>query len=64
MNWTDWESIKENLKEIYGKAARFMVFYTLLLYLWSCVISGQPVGPVRFVGFLYHCSLWRVKDGF
>jgi hypothetical protein len=62
MNWTDWQSVKENVRQIYGKASRFFLFCNLLFYFSSCMVAGEPVGPVRFIGFLFYCCQWRVKS--
>jgi hypothetical protein len=31
-----------------------------LAYLACCVVAGGPVGPVAYIGWLYHCCQWGV----
>jgi hypothetical protein len=63
MSWTDWEGVKENLWRGYVKAAQWFLFTNVLLFFAACIVAGEPVGPVAYIGFLYHCCQWRVKSG-
>ena len=54
----DWEMVKEHAQKWYGKAAHFLLFQSIVMYLFACIAAHQPVGPTSFVGFLYHCCQW------
>jgi hypothetical protein len=58
----DWEIMKENVKETawlwYARAAQFFLFQNLILYVLACLAAHGAVGPIGYVGFLYHCCQW------
>lgn len=63
MNWTNWNDLKENLQRWYNTAAQWFLLGNVVLFLIACTVAGQPVGPIAYVEFLYHCCQWRVKAG-
>lgn len=63
MNWSDWESVKENLQRWYIRVAQWFLSANIVLFLAACAVAGEPVGPIGYIGFLYHCCQWRVKAG-
>jgi len=62
MNWKDnWDIAKENLQRWYNTAAQWFLFLNLGLFLAACVVAGEPVGPIRYIEFLWHCVHWGAK---
>jgi hypothetical protein len=54
----DWESIKEQSRIIYARAAQLLVFLQVIFYLVACVVGGKPLSPVDYVRFTYHVVQW------
>ena len=50
----DWESIKDAALRGYGKAAAFLLFQNMFLYLVGCISCGHPCGIGGYVSFLNH----------
>ena len=61
MNWRDWQDIRENMQRFYNTAAQWFLFGNMALFLAACVVAGEPVGPIAYINFLYHCCQWHVK---
>jgi hypothetical protein len=55
--------IREKAIVGYEWASRIFFGLSALGYVGCCVIAGELVGPVSYIGFLYHCCQWRVKSG-
>lgn len=55
----NWEAVMENIKLWYVRVAQFYLIQTLILYLIACTAAGHPLGPGKYVGFLYHLFLYR-----
>jgi hypothetical protein len=54
----DWESIKEQSRIIFARAAQLLVFLQLVFYLVACVVACKPLGPKDYVRFTYHLIQW------
>lgn len=55
--------IREKAIFAYIWASHIFFGLSSLAYVAACVIAGGPVGPVNYIGFLYHCCQWRMKSG-
>jgi hypothetical protein len=55
------DTVKE--KALIGYTVASYIFFGigLLTYLACCIVAGGPVGPVTYIGFLYHCAQWKVS---
>jgi hypothetical protein len=54
----DWESIKEQSRIVYARAAQLLVFLQVIFYLVACGIASKPLGPKDYVRFTYHVIQW------
>jgi hypothetical protein len=54
----DWESIKEQSRIVFARAAQLLVFLQVISYLVACGIAEKPIGPKAYVEFTYHCIQW------
>lgn len=57
----DWERIKENSKLWYGRVAQFFLFQNVVMYLFACITAHDAVGLTGYIGFLYHCCVWKAR---
>jgi hypothetical protein len=55
-----WQMVKEKALLTYVWASQIGFGLNALLYIACCVVAGGPVGPVSYIGFLYHCCQWKV----
>ena len=55
----DWETVKEKLRLWYARAAQFVLFQNLVLYVIACVAAGRPLGPASYAAFLYRLFTFR-----
>jgi len=55
----DWEMAKERLRLWYARAAQFVLFQELVLYIVACVLAGQAIGPARYAAFLYRIFTFK-----
>jgi hypothetical protein len=56
-----WQTIKDRALVYYSRASQIVFGLNALLYIGCCVVAGGPVGPVAYIGFLYHCCQWKVS---
>jgi len=56
----NWQNVKERAWFWYARTSQFLLFCNLLMYLACCAVVEHPVGPVGYIGFLYHCTQWKV----
>jgi len=54
----DWESIKQQARLAYARAAQLLVFLQVVFYLFACIVAMKPLGPKDYVGFTYHVVQW------
>jgi len=54
-----WETFKELAKVWYARAAEFYFFQSIIFYFIACVIAHNAVGIKGYIGFLYHCVMWK-----
>jgi hypothetical protein len=58
-----WEIAKQKALLWYSTAAYWFLFVNVALFLLACVVAGEPIGPIRYIEFLYHCCHWNAKAG-
>lgn len=56
-----WQMVKEKAVLYYVLASQIVFGLNVLLYIACCIVAGGPVGPVTYIGFLYHCCQWKVS---
>lgn len=55
----EWENVKETTRQWYIKAGQFVLFQNFVFYLIATAVSGQLLGPARYVSFLYRMFTFR-----
>jgi hypothetical protein len=59
----DLETIKEKAWVYYAWAVNICFALNALTYIACCIVAGGPVGPVSYIGWLYHCCQWGASHG-
>jgi hypothetical protein len=59
----DLEMVKEKALLVYAWATNICFGLNALTYIACCIVAGGPVGPVGYIGWLYHCCQWSVSHG-
>lgn len=57
----DWVTVKEFAHLWYARAAQFLLFQSLTMYLFACITARGAIGLTRYIVFLDHCAHWFVK---
>ena len=53
-----WETVIEQARLWYMRAGQFFLFQNFVMYIFACFAAHAAVGPMRYIGFLYHCCQW------
>jgi len=55
----DWERLREHLLLWFTRAAQFVLFENVVLYLTGCAVAERLLTPANYAAFLYRMLTYR-----